>query len=148
MTEVFPIPPAAGKGAWFLIAMLLFLLALAGLMAYLVWSTRNSRAEVGPEGLRLVGDLWGRTISREVMRLNEARVVDLTVEQALQPRRRTMGTGLGGFSAGWFRLRNNEKALIYITDRRRVAYIPTGDGYSLLVSSFEPERLLSALKRE
>ncbi len=148
MTEVFPVPPAAGKGAWFLIAMLLLLLALAGLMAYLAWSTRNSRAEVGPEGLRLRGDVWGRTIPREVMRLDEARVVDLSIERGLQPRRRTMGTALGGYSAGWFRLRNNEKALIYVTDRRRVVYIPTREGYSLLLSSFEPERLLSALKTE
>ena len=56
-----------------------------------------------------------------------------------------MGTALGGYSAGWFRLRSGEKALLYLTDRRRVVYIPTLDGYSLLLSQGEPRRFLDAL---
>ena len=51
-----------------------------------------------------------------------------------------------GHAACWFRLRNGEKALLYLTDRARVVYLPTRDGYSVLVSSHAPERLLSALR--
>lgn len=36
--------------------------------------------------------------------------------------------------------------LIYLTDRRRVLYLPTTEDYSVLLSSEEPERLLEALK--
>lgn len=57
-----------------------------------------------------------------------------------------MGTGLRAFAAGWFRLRGGEKALIYLTDRHSVLYVPTLDGYSLLLSSSEPERFLAALR--
>ena len=146
MTQVFPIPPATGKSVWFLVGIMILLVALCALMGYVAWSTRNSRAEVTPDGLKLVGDLWGRTIPREMLLLDEARVVDLRGEPDLQPRSRTLGTGLGGFAAGWFRLQNREKALIYLTDRRRVVYLPTNQGYSILVSSFEPERLLATLR--
>lgn len=146
MTQVFPIPPAAGKGAWFLIALLVFMLGLAVLFGYLAWSTRNSRAEVTPAGLVLVGDLWGRTIPRERLDLDAARVLDLRAEPDLQPSSRRMGSAIGGYASGWFRLRNGEKALLYLTDRRSVAYLPTHDGYSVLLSSHEPERLIAALR--
>jgi len=147
MIQVFPIPPAGGKGTlWFLIGTIVLLLGLCALLGYVAWSTKNSRAEVTPEGLKLVGDLWGRTIPYESLLLDDARVVDLRAEPELQPRARTMGTGLGGFSAGWFRLANKEKALVYLTDRRRVVYLPTNEGYLVLVSSAEPERLLAALR--
>ena len=55
-------------------------------------------------------------------------------------------TRRGGFAAGWFRLANGEKSLIYLTDRTRVLYLPTDQGYSVMVSSHEPERLLAALQ--
>ncbi|MFV1987095.1 MAG: PH domain-containing protein [Gemmatimonadota bacterium] len=147
MIQVFPIPPAEGKGTlWFLISIMVLLLGVCALLGYVAWSTKNSRAEVTPEGLKLVGDLWGRTIPYESLLLDEARVVDLRAEPELQPRARTMGTDLGGFAAGWFRLANKEKALVYLTDRRRVVYLPTNKGYLVLVSSAEPERLLAALR--
>lgn len=147
MSQVFPIPPATGRGSlWFLIGMMAFMVALCALFGYLAWSTRHSRAEVTADGLRLVGDLWGRTIPHASLRTDDGRIVDLRAEPDLQPTRRTMGTALGGFFAGWFRLRSGEKALVYLTDRRRVLYLPTTEGYSVLLSSAEPERLLEALR--
>ena len=130
MTQVSPIPPASGKAAGLLVAIVLLMLGIAALFGWVAWSARHGRAEVTPEGLRL----------------EEARVVDLRAEPDLQPRVRTMGTALGSYASGWLRLRNGEKALLYLTDRARVVYLPTRDGYSVLVSSHAPERLLSALR--
>ena len=144
--QAFPIPPASGRGIlWFFIIMMVVLGAVTLMMGWAAWSTRNSRAEVSPAGLKLVGDLWGRTIPLDRLELDGARVIDLRGEPDLVPRRRTMGTALGNYSAGWFRLRSGEKALLYLTDRRRVVYIPTLDGYSLLLSQSEPRRFLDAL---
>ncbi|MXW66640.1 MAG: hypothetical protein F4Z72_06490 [Gemmatimonadales bacterium] len=144
--QVFPIPPASGRGIlWFFIIIIVVLIGVTLMLGWAAWSTRNSRAEVSPAGLKLVGDLWGRTIPLDRLELDEARIVDLRGEPDLVPRRRTMGTALGNYSAGWFRLRSGEKALLYLTDRRRVVYIPTLDGYSLLVSQSEPRRFLDAL---
>lgn len=144
--QVFPIPPASGNSVWLLSPIIVLLLALGIVLGWVGWSTRHSRAEVSSDGLRLVGDLWGRTIPLDHLRLDGARVVDLRAEPDLQPRTRTMGTALGGFEAGWYRLRGGEKALIYLTDKTRVVYVPTRDGYSVLVSSSEPERFLTALR--
>jgi hypothetical protein len=57
-----------------------------------------------------------------------------------------MGTGLPGYSAGWFSLRNGEKALLFVTDRSRVVRIPTRDGYSLMVSPRHPQAFMEALR--
>lgn len=57
-----------------------------------------------------------------------------------------MGTGLPGYQAGWFRLTNGERALLYLTDRRRAVYVPTTAGYSVLLSPAEPDAFVSALR--
>jgi hypothetical protein len=72
-------------------------------------------------------------------------VIDLRGEPSLQPTSRRMGTGLPGFAAGWFRLRNGEKALVYLTDRTRVLHIPTRNGYSLLLSPQRADEMLAEL---
>ena len=38
------------------------------------------------------------------------------------------------------------RRLAYLTDRRRVVYLPTRDGYSILLSVREPQAFLDALK--
>ena len=43
-------------------------------------------------------------------------VATVAVTAQLRPGLRTMGTGLPGYRAGWFRLRNGEKALLYLTE--------------------------------
>jgi hypothetical protein len=57
-----------------------------------------------------------------------------------------MGTGLPGYKAGWFRLRNGERALLYLTDRARAVYGPTSAGYGLLLSPAEPDAFHAALR--
>jgi hypothetical protein len=72
--------------------------------------------------------------------------VDFATEPDLAPKWRTMGTGLPGYQAGWFRLKNGEKALLYLSDRSRAVYVPTTAGYSLLLSPADPDRFLSAVR--
>ena len=57
-----------------------------------------------------------------------------------------MGTGLPGYQSGWFRLRNGERALLYLTDRTRAVYVPTTAGFSVLLSPAEPDRFIAALQ--
>jgi hypothetical protein len=146
--QSFPIPPAAGKSLWILWGAMLLMVAIMALLGWVAWSAKHSRAEVGGGELRLVGDLWGRRIPIERLALGDARIIDLRSEPDLQPARRTMGTAMGGFASGWFRLRDGSKALLYLTDRTRVVYVPTREDYTILLSSHEPERLLAALRAE
>jgi hypothetical protein len=115
-------------------------------MIWLAWSMQNVRFTVSNEGLRLQGDLYGRLIPLKSLRLDEAVVTNLNTDTEHQPTRRTMGTGLPGYSAGWFKLRNGTKALLYVTDRTRVARIPTTEGYTVLLSVDDPAALLTELR--
>lgn len=144
--NVFPIAPAASRYLWLVIPVIVILL---GAMLLLVTSTRGAQSstfEIGPEGLRLRGDLYGRLIPKAELRTDLARRVDLTREDGLRPKWRRIGTALPGYQSGWFRLRNGEKALLYLTDRTRAVYVPTTAGYVLLLSPADPDGFLSRLR--
>ena len=78
----------------------------------------------------------------------EAVVTDLNTDTDHQPKWRTMGTGLPGYAAGWFKLRNGTKGLLYVTDRTHVARIPTTEGYIVMLSVSDPAALIDALKQQ
>lgn len=144
--NVFPIAPAESRYLWFLIPIVLILIAAIALLATSVRGAHASRFEIRPDGLHLVGDLYGRLVPPAQLRVDQARRVDLTREGDLRPTWRRAGTGLPGYQAGWFRLRNGEKALLYLTDRQRAVYIPTTAGYSLLLSPADPDGFLNRLR--
>ena len=57
-----------------------------------------------------------------------------------------MGGAFPGYQSGWFRLAKGEKALLYLTDKRKAVYIPTSEGYSVLISPEHPDRFIAALR--
>ncbi len=109
---------------------------------------QHARFTVSNDGLRLQGDLYGRLIPLKSLKLDEAVVTNLKTDKDHQPKWRTMGTALPGYAAGWFKLRNGDKALMYVTDNTRVARIPTTEGYIVMVSVSEPTALIDELKRQ
>ncbi|MFN8009135.1 MAG: PH domain-containing protein [Terriglobia bacterium] len=141
--QSFSIAPAGLKSAWLV---LMILIPIVSLLLFTLIGSRAARFEVSPEGLRLRGDFYGRLIPADQLQTQAARRVDFTATPALLPKWRTMGTGLPGYQAGWFRLQNGEKALLYLTDKSRAVYIPTTAGYSLLLSPIAPDEFLSALR--
>ncbi|MFN8573796.1 MAG: PH domain-containing protein [Gemmatimonadaceae bacterium] len=145
--QVFEIAPAASKGMWalFLLAGVVVLFVV-GLLAAAAWGSRQARFEVSSEGLRLHGDLYGRLISLPSLQPAGTRRVDFAATPTLEPSARTMGTGLPGYQAGWFHLRSGERALLYLTDRKRAVYVPTNDGYAVLLSPADPDAFVSAVR--
>ena len=144
--SVFPIAPAASRYLWFMIPVIALLLGAMVLLVTSVRGARSSTFEISAEGLRLRGDMYGRLIPRAELRVDLARRVDLTREDGLRPKWRRMGTALPGYQSGWFRLRNGDKALLYLTDRTRAVYVPTTAGYGLLLSPADPDGFLSRLR--
>jgi hypothetical protein len=145
--ETFPIAPAATRALWFVPLLLaVILVPVIALIGGTLVGARGARFEVSPAGVRLQGDWYGRAIPADQIRSQDAKRVDFATEPDLAPKWRTMGTGLPGYQAGWFRLKNGEKALLYLTDRSRAVYVPTTAGYSLLLSPADPDRFLSAIR--
>ncbi len=145
--EVFLVSPASPKPLWILGVVCIAISVVVLLLGYVAYSSRHARVELGADHIRLSGDLWGRRIPLSNLQPSSARVVNLASTPELSPARRTMGTGLPGYATGWFRLKSGEKALLYLTQRERVVYLPTTEGYSILLSLEEPERFLESLKR-
>ncbi len=147
MKEVFPIIPAtSGPLIVFGIAglILMSVLLVLGVFAY---ASRQARFEVSDAGLTIRGDFYGRHLAAAALKTQEARALDLTRERDYALAWRTNGAGFPGYSSGWFRLTNGEKALVFVTDRRRVVYLPTRKSYAVLLSVAEPERFLETLRQ-
>jgi hypothetical protein len=147
-STVFPMIPAASKSLWFFAIIGLILVGALLMMGWVAWSMRHATFTVSNEGLRLQGDLYGRLIPLKSLKLDEAVVTNLNTDRDHQPKWRTMGTGLPGYAAGWFKLRNGTKALLYVTDRTHVARIPTTEGYTVMLSVADPTALIEALSRQ
>jgi Bacterial PH domain len=145
--ETFAIAPAGTRPLWILLPAFLVLLAGMALLGAAWFGSQRASIEVSPAGLRLRGDLYARLIPASQLLGGAARLVDLRTAPEYRPTRRTLGTGLPGYAAGWFRLASGEKALLFLTDRRRAIYIPTRAGYAVLVSPVDPPALLAALER-
>jgi hypothetical protein len=148
LVEVFPIIPASAKPIWLLAAVCILLTAILFALAYTAYSARHSRFEVADGQFNLVGDFWARSIPIESIRTEQAEILDLTKQSEYAPKRRTFGTGLPGYASGWFRLKNGDSALAYLTLRESVVYLPTSLGYSLLLSAERPQELVAALRSQ
>lgn len=145
--QIFPIVPAAAGASAILLTVAALLAALLVLFGYLIYSTRHVTFEISPGGLKINGDVYGRMIPSQSLLLEEASSLDLTRERDSRLVRRTNGTGLPGYSAGWFQLASGAKALAFVTDRTRVVRIPTRDGYVVLLSVHDPQAFLRALRQ-
>ncbi|MEO8901785.1 MAG: PH domain-containing protein [Polyangiaceae bacterium] len=141
--QVFEVSSSAG-GTW--LAAFLLLPATLLLVAAVVFWPRPLRIEVSREAVQIRGSIYGRTIAKRDLDLDRARVVDLNSEPGLSPQLRTNGIGLANYRVGWFRLRNRERALCFLTGDGSVLYLPTRQHYALLVSTSDPGALLAALK--
>jgi hypothetical protein len=146
-TQVFPIIPAHATVYLILIPILLVVFIGGGVATYAAFASRHVKFEVSSEGVTIRGDMFGRLVPKDKMVLKSARAVDLTQETRLAPKWRSGGTGYPGYKAGWYRLADDSKALVFITDPRSVVYIPTVDGSCLIMSVASPEEFLKALKQ-
>jgi hypothetical protein len=147
MDQVFPITPASGNVFWMLIPIEILLLTLAALFVYFGYSASHVRFEVSPDGLQISGALYGRFVPARSLVPAQAREIDLQSDPDLRIALKTNGVNLPGYTAGWFRLRNSEKALVFVTDRSRVVYVPTVEGYSLVLSPQDPQAFIARLRQ-
>ena len=147
MKEIFPIAPASSSALLLLLPIALILVVCLVLVIVIATTIGRGSVEVSRESIKMNASIYGRSIPLASVMVEQAQIIDATKDANLRPKWRTNGIGLPGYAAGWFKLQNGEKALVLITDRRKVLYFPTREGYSVLVSAAEPEKLLSSIKK-
>jgi hypothetical protein len=140
--QVYAIIPSTSAIYWVLVPLVLVLLVAGGVVGYAAWASRHVRFLVSENGIRISGDLYGRSVPAQQLFLDQARAVNLKQEPDLRPGLKTNGAAMPGYRAGWFRLRNGAKALVFLTDDSRVAYLPTTEGYALLLSVADPDSFI------
>lgn len=143
----FQITPASSGATLFLIALTLFMAFLTIGFGWMATSATRPSVVVAESALTLKAPFYGRSIDLERIRFDEARVVNVNSGSDVRPTRRTNGLGVPGLGLGWFKLANGEKALVALSSRDRVVYVPTDEGYSLLLSIERPEAFLEHAAR-
>jgi hypothetical protein len=146
--NIFPAAPGTYTFIWIFSAVIfLVLLGTIAIFISIGYQARHASFTMNDQGLRIGPGLYGRFIPKDEIKKSEVKVVNLNIETDYQPKWRTNGSGLPGFASGWFKLKNNEKALVFVTDRSSVVYIPTSENYSLLLSVREADAFADAIKR-
>jgi hypothetical protein len=150
MERVFGIIPASSNSymtIWIItIVVFLILVLVAGMFLSFGYQSRHLKYTVNDDGLRISPGLYTRSIPWGDIDREGIKVLNLNIDTEYKLERRTNGSGLPGFASGWFRLANDEKALVFVTDRNRVVYIPTNKDYSVLLSVSEAEEFADVLQ--
>jgi hypothetical protein len=140
--QVFEVPASTGN-TWLLLV-LLVPAALLIAFAIALWP-RPLRVELTADALQIRGSLYGRRIAKKDLEPSRARALSLSADADFQPVLRTNGVGLPNYRVGWFRLRNRERALCFLTNPEQVVYVPTRLNFVLLVSVLDSHAFLAAL---
>lgn len=116
------------------------------LMLYAGYAANHISINVSDDALELNGVLYGRTVSKSSLVLDGVRKVNVaSVDREFTPVKRTNGFGTSKIKYGWFTLQNGEKALLALSNQENAVYIPTTEGFALLVSPDNPDELVSKL---
>lgn len=141
---------APAVGSWVLALALIPALGITGFLTFRLGAallgSQYSRFEVSHAGLEIHGDVYGLSIPTQALVGDGVRIVDMARDAAIQPVRRIRGIAIPGYRAGWFRLADGQKALLYVTTEDQVVYVPTTKGYVLLLSASDPEAFAASIR--
>jgi hypothetical protein len=146
------IQPKEGTGfiPIFMVGLILVIvIPLIILSVGIIGSMKNTTLTLTESEVIIKSAFYGRKIPLENIMVDGIKKISLDEDTEYSLSIRTNGTALPQFKSGWFRLKNREKALIFITDKNNVVLIPTKD-YLLLFSMNNIDEFISkinALKR-
>ncbi len=110
--------------------------------------SKHVRYEIEDGRLFVRGDIFCWRFPVSSMNLGPSVVLDLTQWPDFKPRRKIIGTNMPGYQSGEFLLENGRRAIVFLSDLRRVLCILMNDGKFLLLSCADPEGLLELLVAE
>jgi hypothetical protein len=126
---------------------LLFVAIMCLVPIPLIRVASRARAYIEGDELVMVTGVARKRLALANLRARGIDIVDLQQRRDLYPRLRFWGASMPGLNAGWFRLRNGEKAFCIITEQNRVSYLrSTKDNVSLLLSLENPDELKALIE--
>jgi len=128
-----------------IISFISIIILLIVLSVGLINAIKDTSLTLTEKELIIKSPFYGRKIPLENITLSGIRAIDLNENRDYSISRRTNGTSLPNVTLGWMRLRNREKALVFITDKSRVLLIPTKD-YLVLFSLNNIDEFINKIK--
>ncbi len=104
--------------------------------------------EVSDIHISIKGDMFGDTIALESLNLIEMRHVDISNKGPEALKWKLWGTGMPGYYSGEYSLRNGKSALVFISNKQQVVYIPRNNSECLLLSVEDPAIFMLALRSQ
>jgi hypothetical protein len=108
-------------------------------------SIKNTTLTLTEKELIIKSAFYGRKIPLENIMIEGIKGINLDENTDYDLSLRTNGTALPQFKSGWFRLKDREKALVFLTDKNSVVLIPTKD-YLLLFSMNNIDEFINKIK--
>jgi hypothetical protein len=125
---------------------LVVIVGLTVLFAAIGYQASHTAFTITDRGLKIGPGMYSWFIPREKIVAAGIKVINLELDKEYAPRWRMNGAGLPGYEAGWFKLKNKEKALLFVTDRSSVVYIPTTENYSVMLSVREADLMVEQIR--
>ena len=139
------IQPKSGNFSLTILIMGALIIFLVFLLFGIMYSMKNTSISVTEKEIEIKSMFYGRKIPVENIDINGIRTLNLAENSSYAISHRRNGIALPGFHSGWMRLKNGEKALVFVTDKTNVALIPTND-YLLMFSMNNIEEFIGKLK--
>jgi hypothetical protein len=142
------IQPKGGTGflpVFMVVLILVIVIPLTILTIGIMSSLKNTTLTLTEEELIIKSAFYGRKIPLENIMIDGIKAISLDEDTDYDLAMRTNGTALSQYKSGWFRLKNHEKALVFITDKNSVALIPTKD-FLLLFSMDNIDEFINKIK--
>jgi len=135
------------KGSSYIILIIIIILSvllLIGLLIGIIHAVKNTSIAINDNNVIIKSFLYGRKIPIQDIKINETRMINLNQESEFNISVRTNGIGLPNFYSGWMRLKNGQKALVFLTDREKVLLMPVND-FIILFSMERGEEFIKRL---
>ena len=145
MSTFYMVPPKGSSSAIIILVIIIPIL-ISVFFGINFLMLKNVRFNVSKDELQIKGGLYRRVLKINELDMDSLSLVDLTANKNYSPVIKKNGIGLPGIKEGWFKLKNGEKALLFLTDMKKVVYLQTTKGYSLLLSVKNPEKFINLLK--
>jgi len=129
-----------------IIFVIIFLLMIT-LMVGIIITIKNINISIKDNEIKINSLLYGRKIPIEDIMVNEIRTINLNENNEYKISIRTNGISLPNFLLGWMKLKNGNKALVYLTNKNNVLLIPTKD-YVIMFSMDKGNEFIEKIKNK
>ena len=137
------------KGALNNVPIIILMIIFTGLLILIfgtIFSMKNTNLTLTDNEIIIKSVFYGRKIPLEDILTEQIKSINLYHDTDYNISIRTNGIGLPGFNLGWAKLKNGERALVYLTDRNNVLLVPTKN-FILLFSMNNIEEFINKIRR-